>query len=172
VAKTNYIKKGNDKKVLFTIDIGLANKHTAPFISWNKRGTHGAITMPGVFKDVRMSHIKPSNTHLIKEQKPRRTARGKVGVFVNTQARTKFLFGYLLNHKFCKTAGVTFIRREIKSLAEKAVAISKVRTYSTKLRWSGSAPGVCLCHTITDVLENKTVFIESFRFLILGCIFC
>ena len=87
MAETNYVEKGNDKKVLFAMAIGLADEHATPFLSWNEVGARGAIAMPDAFKDVRVSHIKPSNTHLVEEQKRRRTARGEGSVSVNTQAR-------------------------------------------------------------------------------------
>ena len=84
LAEINYTEKGNDKKVLFAMAIGLTDTYAAPYLSWNKVGARGAITMPDAFKDVRVSQIKPSNTYLIGDQKRRRTARGEVGVSVNT----------------------------------------------------------------------------------------
>ena len=58
-----------------------------------------------------------------------------------------------------------FIRREIKSLLEKAGAIAKVRKDNTELSWWGSVSFVCLYHTITDVPENKSTFIKNFDVL-------
>ena len=155
MAELNYTEKGNDKKVLFVMTISLTDKNTAPYLCWNKVGTQSAITVPDAFKDVRVSQIKPSNTYLVDKQKRRRTTRGEVGVSVNTQARTKVLFDYLLDHPLDEIADIAFIRREIKSLTEKAVAVARVCTDNTQLKWYGSAPFVHLCHAVTDVQRTR-----------------
>ena len=77
VADINYTEKGNDKKILFAMAIGLTDKHAAPYLSWKEVDAHGAIAMPDAFNDARVSQIKPSNTYLIDEQKPaHREGRG------------------------------------------------------------------------------------------------
>ena len=66
MSETTYIEKENDKKFLFAMAICLAEKHVAPFLSWNEPDAH-SIAMPDAFMVVRVSYIKRSNTHLVEE---------------------------------------------------------------------------------------------------------
>jgi hypothetical protein len=154
-AEAFYVKEGNDKRVLMAMGIGLANDDDSPFMSFNDKE----------FKSVKVSTLKPTNSHLVGEQRRRRHEKGEKSNNFNTQAKRKDLWDYLLQNPVVNPPDVDFLKREIKSLAAKAVAMerSKKNAGSSSLKWSGSAPFYRLLHAITDVPANKAAFMDSFR---------
>ena len=86
----------------------------------------------------------------------------------STQAvRVKHL-QYLTSHPITNEADVSFVKREIMSLIDKAEALQQRQNRNSEatpptLRWSGPAPYYRLLHAVTDIPDNKGAFMDSFR---------
>ena len=111
------------------------------------------------FSTTKVSQNKPSNNHLVKEQRRRRTVNGAVSIKVNSQARIAALFNWLLQNTITSFMDIPFVRQAIGNLAALALAKERARVESAWLQWSRSEPFVCLCHAVTDVKANKESFV-------------
>ena len=123
------------------------------------------MAFANVYSGIKVSQIKPSNNHLVEEQKRRRTVNREVNIRVNFQARATVLLNWLLQNPITNATDITFVRRAVGDLVALAAAKEQARADSARLQWSGSAPSVRLCHAVIDVEANKEAFLLSFKYM-------
>jgi hypothetical protein len=153
-AKTYYISKANDPKVLFAMAIGTKNKDGKQCITCDHK----------VFRNAKKS-IKPANTNLIAEQERRRTQNGLTQIKLNKQTVRAKLIEQLGQYPITNDRDITWIFAELKLFYEKAYSVTTKSASANANgtgRWQGHAPYVRLLHATLDVARNKKAFIESF----------